>query len=803
MRSVSALLIAVIGTAGCSEDPGVEATPDAAVLLDASVPDAGIELDGGGRAAEHLWGLDHLAPAIVRVRLSDLEREVIVPFEGGCGAECPVFEVEPDQGWIFYTKLDLSTLVRRPIDGGPEETLWTASGKIRTIDAPPREDAVYLVVDDPAAGLSAVRYDLATGEAQTIIERASLPFAADPERGFAWQLENGVLTRIRLDDGTVTRAFGGPFLRVSEFALDRGSGSITYTTEGARSIDRLDREARSAGTVIADAQGEALAFLDPAIDPESQRLAWLKIDDPEALPEVVLAEPGAAPRVLSVPFMFNLRFDGVEDRAAPEPAEPSAAPRPAGSIPFAPCPGAPRLECAELVVPIDPADPTGEKTTLPVRRRRALREDLRRGVIVFDYGGPGFSFVEQFEKQAEDDGLAGSGVSLIDRFDLVALERRGIAPATPRFACAPETPFLPRPLAAADWDRIETWWAAARTDCAGHPLIDHMSSKDVAADFEALRLALGEAQLTFVTWSYGTTTGATYATAYPSSVRAMALISPTRPVQTSDDRVRTRTALEDRAFFDFFEWCAAEPGFCLLGQGASSALEVKLRFDELLDDLQLVPIRINNILHGDEAVLAYLTANHWFAARWWKTDGHALGAAYNGDRGPLTEALRRRQLGGDPVSGDWSDTGSLELSVFLGAHGLDRPFPAGFDDAAARALGEEMATFEYAGPRGAVQTGILVGWPAAAPPGLRIGPTSAPPLLVSVSRFDYATIFEHGQELIDLLDNGSQLLTYEGHLHSAAGVDHCTGSAITDYLLDPSRAPSVTSCAETPVAYWP
>ena len=85
----------------------------------------------------------------------------------------------------------------------------------------------------------------------------------------------------------------------------------------------------------------------------------------------------------------------------------------------------------------------------------------------------------------------------------------------------------------------------------------------------------------------------------------------------------------------------------------------------------------------------------------------------------------------------------------------------------------------------------------------RPGPTPVPPHLVAVSRFRLRTIYEHGQELIDVLDNGSHLLTFDGHLHSAAGVDDCTGSAITGYLLDPSRALAVTSCAERPPAFLP
>jgi hypothetical protein len=90
-----------------------------------------------------------------------------------------------------------------------------------------------------------------------------------------------------------------------------------------------------------------------------------------------------------------------------------------------------------------------------------------------------------------------------------------------------------------------------------------------------------------------------------------------------------------------------------------------------------------------------------------------------------------------------------------------------------------------------------------AAPGLSIGPSSAPPLLVVASRYDYATSYEFGQEMVDALANGSRLVTYEGHSHSVSGVDVCTGGVVTEYLLDPSKPPAQTTCDEIPVLFWP
>ncbi len=60
-------------------------------------------------------------------------------------------------------------------------------------------------------------------------------------------------------------------------------------------------------------------------------------------------------------------------------------------------------------------------------------------------------------------------------------------------------------------------------------IIGHLGTNENVSDLEALRLALGEEQLSFWGVSFGTRIGAVYAQTHPERVRAMLLDGPIDP----------------------------------------------------------------------------------------------------------------------------------------------------------------------------------------------------------------------------------------------------------------------------------
>ncbi|MER5895088.1 hypothetical protein [Streptomyces sp. NPDC001876] len=68
-----------------------------------------------------------------------------------------------------------------------------------------------------------------------------------------------------------------------------------------------------------------------------------------------------------------------------------------------------------------------------------------------------------------------------------------------------------------------------RADCRARtgPVFDHLDTLQTVQDLDTLRVALGEAELTFHGSSYSTLLGAEHAETYPHHVRAMVLESRT------------------------------------------------------------------------------------------------------------------------------------------------------------------------------------------------------------------------------------------------------------------------------------
>ncbi|MEV6243467.1 alpha/beta hydrolase [Lentzea sp. NPDC051838] len=186
-----------------------------------------------------------------------------------------------------------------------------------------------------------------------------------------------------------------------------------------------------------------------------------------------------------------------------------------------------RLTCATQEVPVDHSRPRGEKTGIAMMKRPANDPTKKIGTIFLNPGGPGGS------------GLIRGAVSknyfqpqVLDRFDVVGFDPRGVARSAP-LRC-----FRTQEEA----DAVnEGWYALPRTTeeitssirqskaytdyCkinAG-PLLNHMSTEAVVRDLDIMRESVGDKQLNFVGFSYGTLIGSTYANIFPQRSRAIVI----------------------------------------------------------------------------------------------------------------------------------------------------------------------------------------------------------------------------------------------------------------------------------------
>lgn len=283
------------------------------------------------------------------------------------------------------------------------------------------------------------------------------------------------------------------------------------------------------------------------------------------------------------------------------------------------------LDCGKVSVPVDWSDATGEKVTLALVRRRADDRERRIGTLMLNNGG-GSSTIEQLRLGL---GVGAFHDTLTSRFDLVALDPRGVGQSSPvrcgRPQRSPGVSYFPRDREAfralvAD---NEALYAACRR--LNGPLLEHLDLESLARDFDAVRAALGEEQVTWYGILGSTLLGRTYTRMFPERVRAMvfdtALDDSVPPVQALAGEARAAETAFDR----FIAWCDTTPECTLQGQ------DIRARFQELVAeaDRTPLPVRGGQALAGEDVRAA--VQEHLVTRFAWPLFAEALQAALAGD----------------------------------------------------------------------------------------------------------------------------------------------------------------------------
>ena len=282
-------------------------------------------------------------------------------------------------------------------------------------------------------------------------------------------------------------------------------------------------------------------------------MAWAACEEPAPTPvPAPTPEPAAAPAATPALAPTPLPTPTV---AAPTPTQapatpsapaPTQAPTP-GPAPTAqpePAPAGPQIEwlekcpegfeCGAVPVPADYRDPEAGSIKIVFLVHRATDPDQRIGYLFVNPGGPGSSGVN----------LAAGAPSgyftdeVVERFDIVGLDPRGVKYSEPDFACGDLGERLAL-LASIDGE-VDTHEEIAIGEAAANLCIQSMGpvggrlhSEYVARDMDEIRQALGAEQISYLGFSYGAELGVWYATLFPDSVRAMAvdgaLPVPVRP----------------------------------------------------------------------------------------------------------------------------------------------------------------------------------------------------------------------------------------------------------------------------------
>ena len=300
-------------------------------------------------------------------------------------------------------------------------------------------------------------------------------------------------------------------------------------------------------------------------------------------------------------------------------------------------------QCAMLTVPLNYSDPTGPTIQIAVSRiEHTSSAKHYQGIILTNPGGPGGSGLDLnvfLIDQLKAEGSAADRAAVAD-YDWIGFDPRGVGSSVPAITCAPFYFAGPRENYNPVNKQILNYWLSrsARYDhrCATHSaaqsaLLDNMTTVDSARDMDSIRAALGQSQLTYYGFSYGTYLGQVYSTLFPSHVRRLIMDSNVDPRNVWYQANLNQDLAFNRNIKIWFGWLAKYHKAYHLGRTEQA---VDKRFYAEKDRLAKHPIQ--GVVGPDEWVDVFLEAGYyeqtWLEwgsafANWANTHSKKAGAA--------------------------------------------------------------------------------------------------------------------------------------------------------------------------------
>jgi len=429
------------------------------------------------------------------------------------------------------------------------------------------------------------------------------------------------------------------------------------------------------------------------------------------------------------------------------------------------------VECGNIEVPFDYADPDQGSFVLYVKKHNAANPADRIGSMMVNPGGPGFG-----GSSLADDAEYYFSQDLIDRFDIIAWDPRGTGDSTPAVDCVdtfdeyfgldspPETPEEKQALIDAS--------QAFNDKCAENSgtILPYISTRASAQDINSLRLALGEEKVSFFGFSYGSELGTTWATMFPETVRAIVVDGAVDPNASSIQEGMNQAKGFEGQLATFLKQCSERTSCEFHNNG-----DAESAFDKLVLDIDAKPLEVSkDRTPVTQGVLFTAVAQAMYSDYYWPQLSEALSAAQNGDgKGIL-------QLYDDYYQRKDDGTYGNELEAFLAISCLDDPGASSVED-----VDSHIEDFIAAAPRlgGNFAYGYSCAlWPVKQATKVSITGKGAGPIVVVGTTGDAATPLKSTRKMAQGLEKGI-LIVVDANQHTGYGANSCVVKAVDDYLI--------------------
>ncbi len=442
------------------------------------------------------------------------------------------------------------------------------------------------------------------------------------------------------------------------------------------------------------------------------------------------------------------------------------------------------VDVATMAVPVDYADPNGAVFDLALARYNAIDTENRIGTLLLNRGGPGFAGAE-FAKRSSfifDQ-------PLLERFDIVGWDPRGVGESTPAIDCISEyDPYFNELDSTPETDEerellVETAKLFA-DECArlNGDILPHIGTNNSARDMDTIRRALGEDTVSYYGFSYGSELGGVWATLFPDTVRAAVFDGASDPAADPLEASLQQNAGFEASLTTFLARCSADDECAFHNDGDAEGA-----FDALLADIDENPIPSADgrpPVNRDVATTAVQQAMYLEA--YWPALELSLTAAQDGDGSgllALNDSYYRR--GPDGTYGN-------ELEAFRAITCADTATRKTVADADAETeLYTEVSPRLW--PEDSAGGYFCTFFAPAIDPRIEITGAGAGPIVVIGTTGDPATPFESTVRMAETLEDG-RLVVVEADQHTGYGVNRCVVDVVNDYLIDLEAPDDGTEC---------
>lgn len=436
------------------------------------------------------------------------------------------------------------------------------------------------------------------------------------------------------------------------------------------------------------------------------------------------------------------------------------------------------LQCTTATAPLDWAEPGAGDIDLALVRQTATG-GKRVGSLLVNPGGPGgsgYDFVKDSLDYATDKTLQAG-------FDVVGFDPRGVGRSS-AVACYGPAQMDEYLYGLTDARRgTDAWIQELQTSAADFgsacsentgALLGHVDTENAARDLDLLRAVLGDKELYYLGYSYGTFLGATYAGLFPDKVGRLALDGAVDPSTSNFDVTRVQAQGFESALRAYLADCLTSSDCPFTGSVDKSMDTIAA----LLASVDASPIAAKDGRQLGSNTLLTAIIYPLYQATAWNYLSDMFESVMAGEADYAFQFAD--QYNGRNKDGTYADNST---EAFMAINCVDYSYND--DPAAMRA---QAAEIEDAAPTiGKYMAFGDIGcanWPHTFT-GERgeIRAEGAAPILVVGTTNDPATPYVWAENLAAQLDSG-HLVTYEGEGHTAYNKSNdCVNNVVNDYLL--------------------